>query len=260
LSAFVATFVGNFSVLSIFCIVLVAGKRLKTLDLRNMSIDTSDCEKMTSMVSLTLQCVKVTGGALQDINEMMPNLQTLALRGVFGVRRGNLTFRELKVLFLGLFTPANDVEMDLPRLEELQVKMKCPQKLHIRAPALKYVAFNLEETEPSSQVHLRCMDGSQELLYGASTFITLSSYAAKSPYDEKFFLDVPLACADQTLDIPCMALLRDGRYSNILNYTPFSFPSRLHGCHGHPENTPVRLWQSKRQIPEGLNLLMNLRA
>lgn len=123
-------------------------KRLKTLDLRNMFIDTSDCEKMTSMVSLTLQCVKVTGGALHDINEMMPNLQTLALRGVFGVRRGNLTFRELKVLFLGLFTPANDFEMDLPRLEELQVKMKCPQKLHITAPALKYVTFNLEVKEP----------------------------------------------------------------------------------------------------------------
>jgi hypothetical protein len=37
-------------------------------------------------------------------------------------------------------------------------------------------------------VQLQCMDGSQELLYGASSFITLPSFAAKSPYFEKSFL------------------------------------------------------------------------
>jgi hypothetical protein len=47
-------------------------KRLKTLDLRNMFIDTSNCEKMPSLISLTWCCVKVTAEALDNINELMP--------------------------------------------------------------------------------------------------------------------------------------------------------------------------------------------
>lgn len=199
---------------------LVSGKRLKTLDLRNMFIDTSNCEEMPTMVSLTWRCVKVTGGALQDINSIMPNLQTLALLGVFGVERGDLNFQEIKVLCLGLSTPAKDVLMDLPKLEKLQLKMQCPQQLVIKAYNLKYVAFNLEVMEPS-KVELKCSAGLQELLYGASSFITLSSLIDKNPHLKKIFLD-----------IPCMALGDDGRFLGVLKDVPLMLPnfSKVHEC------------------------------
>ncbi|KAG0601366.1 hypothetical protein M758_11G104800 [Ceratodon purpureus] len=195
-------------------------KRLKTLDLRNMFLDTADCVEMPSMLSLTWRCVKVTGGALQDINNIMPKLQTLALLGVFGVERGNLTFIDMKVLCLGLSTPAKDIEMNLPKLEKLQLKMQCPQKLIINASILKYVAFNLEVMEPS-KVELKCMAGLQELLYGASSFITLSNLVDKNPSLNKIFLD-----------IPCMALGEDGRFLGVLKDVPLMLPnfSKLHKC------------------------------
>ncbi|KAG0557192.1 hypothetical protein KC19_11G109000 [Ceratodon purpureus] len=195
-------------------------KRLKTLDLRNMFIETSDCEEMPLMVSLTWRCVKVTGGALQDINTIMPNLQTLALLGVFGVERGVLKFQEIKVLCLGLSTPAKEVTMDLPKLEKLQLKMQCPQKLIIKASILKYLAFNLEVMEPS-KVELKCMAGLQELLYGASSFVTLSSLIEKNPNLKKIFLD-----------IPCMALAEDGRFLGVLKDVPLMLPdfTKLHEC------------------------------
>jgi hypothetical protein len=72
--------------------VLLTGKLLKTLDLRNMFIDTQDLEEMPLMTSFTMRCVKVNGGALQDINDRMQNLFTLALPGVFGVTNGNFYF------------------------------------------------------------------------------------------------------------------------------------------------------------------------
>ena len=207
------------------------------------------------MASLTLCSVKVTDAALQHINDTMPKLHTLALLGVFGVQEANFTSGEIKALFLGLSTPANDITLDLPKLEELQLKMQCPQKLIIKAPALKYVAFNLDTVLGLSNSVLKLNDGLIELVYEASSFITLSSFAEKNPNLEKFFFDIP--CVDQTLDIPCMALLREGRYLDILNDTPVNLPSftRLHEC-GHPEVAPG-LWQWKRHIPDGLNLQVN---
>lgn len=195
-------------------------KRLKTLDLRNMFLDTGDCVEMPFMVSLTWRCVKVTSEALQDINNIMPNLQTLALLGVFGVERGKLTFADMKVLCLGLSTTAKDIEMNLPKLEKLQLKMQCPQRLIINASILKYVAFNLEVMEPS-KVELKCKVGLQELLYGASSFITLSDLVDKNPNLTKIFLD-----------IPCMALGEDGRFLGVLKDVALMLPnfSKLHKC------------------------------
>ena len=185
-----------------------------------MFIDTSDCIEMPAMVSLTWRCVKVTGGALEDINNIMPKLQTLALLGVFGVERGNLSFVDMKVLCLGLSTPAKDIVMNLPKLEKLQLKMQCPKNLIINAATLKYVAFNLEVLE-SSNVELKCNAGLQELLYGASSFVTLSNLVGKNPNLKKIFLD-----------IPCMALGEDGRFLGVLKDVALLLPnfSKLHKC------------------------------
>ncbi|XP_024359856.1 F-box/LRR-repeat protein At4g29420 isoform X1 [Physcomitrium patens] len=208
-------------------------KLVKTLDLRNMYIDTSDCEVMSSMLSMTLRCVKVMGGILDDMNKFMPNLQTLALLGVFGVEKGNLKFKNMKVLCLGLSTPAKNVLMDLPSLEKLQLKMQCPKDLRIVAPQLKYFAFNMEVPE-ESKVQVCCGDttkvhatkdlpgGLLELLYGASSFETLALLLERNMRNlRKLYLD-----------IPCMALKEDGTFSTVLKDVPLNLPcfEKLHNC------------------------------
>lgn len=70
---------------------------MKTLDQRNMFLDTADCVEMSSVLSMAWRCVKVTAEALQNINNIMPKLQTLALLEVFGVEQGKLTFINMKV-------------------------------------------------------------------------------------------------------------------------------------------------------------------
>lgn len=200
----------------------MAGKLLKTLDLRNMFIDTNECEEMENMISLTLRCVKVVGEALKHINDTMPKLQTLALLGVFGAEGGVLTFEDMRVLCLGLSTPATAVIMNLPKLEKLQLKMQCPQKLIIEARILKYVAFNLEVLEPSKVDLKKSMVGLEELLYGATSFLTLSDLLMKNIHHlQKLFLD-----------IPCMALGEDGRFLGVLKDIVLNLPSfsRLHQC------------------------------
>ncbi|KAG0606186.1 hypothetical protein M758_9G120800 [Ceratodon purpureus] len=206
---------------SIIKILSKCCKLLKTLDLRNMFIDTNDCDEMNLMASLTLRCVKVVGEALQHINDKMPWLQRLALLGVFGAEGGLLVFPNMKVLCLGLSTPAKEVVMELPKLEKLQLKMQCPTKLIINALNLKYVAFNLEVLEPS-KVDLRSMSGLDELLYGATSFITLSDLVGKNrPHLKKIFLD-----------IPCMAFGEDGRFLGVLKDIALQLPSfsNLHQC------------------------------
>lgn len=80
--------------------MFIAGKVLQTLDLRNMFIDTENCEDMTSLTSLALHCVKANCNALQDINDHMPKLKSLALLGVFGMTNGKLDFPEMEVYVL----------------------------------------------------------------------------------------------------------------------------------------------------------------
>ncbi|XP_024403653.1 F-box/LRR-repeat protein At4g29420 isoform X2 [Physcomitrium patens] len=226
------------------------GKHLRVMDLRNAFIDTTDCEIMASMTSLTLRCVKVNGSALQDINATMPKLQTLALLSVFGAEGGDLSFEHMSVLCLGLSTPAKKVNMYLPNLTKLQLKMQCPKDLCIRAPVLKYVAFNLDVAQ-GSKVELFCVNealettitstvptmkgkscsnvevqlenslGLLELLYGASSFITFSNLVLSNPNLRKIFLDVP-----------CMALADDGRFLEVLKNVQLNLPrfSCLHSC------------------------------
>ena len=207
-----------------------------------MFIDTTDCEEMKFLASLTLRCVKVVGDALQHINDKMTKLQTLALLGVFGAEGGVLTFQDMKVLCLGLSTPAKDVVMHLPKLEKLQLKMQCPEKLIIHASVLKYVAFNLEVLEPS-KVDLKSMDGLKELLYGATSFITLSDLVDKNfQHLERIFLD-----------IPCMALGEDGRFLGVLKDILLRLPSfsKLHQCEKLTVlNIGPGLWYSmETQVP-----------
>nr|PNR33947.1 hypothetical protein PHYPA_023763 [Physcomitrium patens] len=235
---------------SILRIVSQSCKHLRVMDLRNAFIDTTDCEIMASMTSLTLRCVKVNGSALQDINATMPKLQTLALLSVFGAEGGDLSFEHMSVLCLGLSTPAKKVNMYLPNLTKLQLKMQCPKDLCIRAPVLKYVAFNLDVAQ-GSKVELFCVNealettitstvptmkgkscsnvevqlenslGLLELLYGASSFITFSNLVLSNPNLRKIFLDVP-----------CMALADDGRFLEVLKNVQLNLPrfSCLHSC------------------------------
>jgi hypothetical protein len=233
---------------------------LKTLDLRNLFIDTSDCEIMPSMVNLTLRCVKVVSETLNHINIAMPNLQTLALLGVFGAEGGIFTLQHLKVLCLGLSTPATDVVMDCPKLEKLQLKMQSPHKLIIRAGNLKYVAFNMDVME-YCKVEMISMVGLRELLYGATSFVTLTSLIDKNMKNlEKIFLD-----------IPCMALAEDGRFLGVLKDTTMVLPSftKLHQCEKldvlnigpglwYSMETQVPLLQAESKWPSMKNLILHM--
>jgi hypothetical protein len=195
---------------------VVSGKALKTLDLRNMFIDSSELEDMPRMTSFTLRCVKVPGDTLQHINARMRNLQTLALLGVFGVTHGNLDFPSMKVLCLGLSTIAKYVSIDLPSLIKLQLKITCPEKLTINAASLKFMAFNLEVRD-GVRVEVRNVHNLQEVLYGASNFGTLWSLVATNQMLGKLFLD-----------IPCMALGEDGKWLGVMKGIPLTLPTLKH--------------------------------
>ncbi len=186
---------------------------MKTIDLRNMCIDTNECTEMLELTSFTLRCVKINGDALNDFGDKMKNLQTLALLGVFGIGAGHLELQQLKDLCLGLSTKANVVTMELPSLTKLQLKMACPDEMSITAPNLKYVAFNLEV---SGSLALRFVDvkNMQELLYGASKFVALSDLVRGNLFLNKLFLD-----------IPCMALGEDGKWLGVLKEVALNIPS-----------------------------------
>lgn len=71
-------------------------------------------------------------------------------------------------------------------------------------------------------MELKSMVGLQELLYGATSFVTLSHLIEKNLKNlEKIFLD-----------IPCMALAEDGRFLGVIKDTPLQLPSfsQLHRC------------------------------
>lgn len=188
-------------------------KKLKTLDLRNMFIDSSGLEDMPALTSITLRCVKVTGDTLQLINARMRNLVILALSGVFGVVEGTLDIPSLKVLCLGLSTVAKDISMNLPSLSKLQLKMLCPEKLTISATTLQFLAFNLEVGE-NAVIEFDDLRDLQELLYGASSFDTLTKLVAMNPSLNKLFLD-----------IPCMTLGGDGKWLGVLPGVPLFLPN-----------------------------------
>jgi hypothetical protein len=178
-----------------------------------MLIDAKDCEPMPELTSFTLRSVKINGDALDDINNKMENLQTLAMLGVFGIQTGSLSLPQLKLLCLGLSTKAGVVKLDLPNLLKLQLKMACPEELYISAPTLKFVAFNLEVYK-YSEISFSNMSNLQELLYGASNFLALSKLVKGNYFLNKLFLD-----------IPCMALGEDGKWLGALKEVMLNIPS-----------------------------------
>jgi len=190
-----------------------AGKRLKTIDLRNMFIDTKGCTEFPELSSFTLRCVKMNSDALDDISAKMKGLQTLALLGVFGVMNGHLSSPQLKVLCLGLSTKAKSVTINLPNLTKLQLKMACPDNLSIIAPAVKFIAFNLE-VRNCSAIEFHEVSKLQELLYGASNFRALSMLGRGNRLMNKVFLD-----------IPCMALGEDGKWLGVLKDVTLNLPN-----------------------------------
>ncbi|CAK9211508.1 unnamed protein product [Sphagnum troendelagicum] len=186
-------------------------KRLKTIDLRNMSIHTKNCEQMPPLRSFSLDCVTINSDAFNDISDKMGFLQTLAMRGVSGIQTGCLSLPQLKVLWLELSTKAGGVKLDLPSLSKFQLKMPCPEKLCITAPALKSIAFNLEVPECSA-IKFEGLSHLQELLNGESNFLSLSIICGGMLQNKLNF------------DIPCMSLGGDPNQLGVLNEVIWNYP------------------------------------
>jgi hypothetical protein len=164
---------------------------LETIDLRNMCINTNGCEPMPKLTSFMLQCVEMNGDAFDDISDKMGSLQTLAMRGVFGIQTGCLSLPQLKVLCLELSTKAGAVKLDLPSLSKLQLKTVCPEELCITAPAMKFIAFNLKVPK-CSEIQFKVIPHLQAPLYETSNFLDLSILLKGSSLMNKVpNLDIP---------------------------------------------------------------------
>ncbi len=166
---------------------------MKTLDLRNMCIDTNECAEMWELTSFTLRCVKINGDALNDFSDKMKNLQTLVLLGVFGIDTGHLKLQHLKILCLGLSTKAKVVTMELPSSTCFALNLGVVDSLELRFDNVENV---------------------QELLYEASKFVALSDLVKRNQYLNKLFLD-----------IPCIRLGEDGKWLGVLKEVPLNIPS-----------------------------------
>jgi len=177
-----------------------------------MYLDTSDLLPMPQLRALTLRCIKMTEHSLSDLNSSMPSLFTLALVSVFGIQVARLSSPNLQVLCLGLSTSAKIIDLHLPNLHKLQLKMTCPDSLLVNAPQLAYVAVCMENRD-HSVVSFQNVNNLKELLFGASHFATLSNLMRTNPYLEKLFLDVP-----------CMALGEDGKWEGVLQGVPLRVP------------------------------------
>ncbi|KAH9533093.1 hypothetical protein CY35_18G032500 [Sphagnum magellanicum] len=190
-------------------------KILKTLDLRNMCINTKGCEPMPKLTSFMLRCVEMNGDAFDDISDKMGSLQTLALWQVSGILTGCLSSPKLKVLCLGLSTKAGAVKLDLPSLSKLQLKTVCPEELCITAPALKFIAFNLKVPK-CSEIQFKVISHLQALLYGTSKFLDLSILLKGNS---------PLNKVEH--DIPCLRLGEDGKWLGVLKEVVLNIPKLL---------------------------------
>ncbi len=184
---------------------------MKTIDLRNMSIHTKNCEQMPALRSFSLDCVTINSDAFNDISDKMGFLQTLAMRGVFGIQTGCLSLPQLKVLWLELSTKAGGVKLDLPSLSKFQLKMPCPEELCITAPTLKSIAFNLE-IPTFSTIKFEGLSHLQELIHGESNFLSLSII-----YDDVLQNELKF-------DIPCMRLGGDPNRLGVLNEVIWNYP------------------------------------
>ncbi|CAK9868688.1 unnamed protein product [Sphagnum jensenii] len=186
-------------------------KSLETIDLRNMSIDTKNCEEMPKLRSFRFDCVGINADAFNDISDKMPVLQALAMRGVFGIQTGCVSLPQLKVLWLELSTKAGGVKLDLPSLSKLQLKMPCPEELCITALTLGSTVFKLE-IPTFSTILFEGLPHLQELIHGESNFLSLSIICDDVLHNELKF------------DIPCMRLGGDPNRLGVLNEVMWNYP------------------------------------
>ncbi len=207
--------------------------------MRNMSIHTKNCEQMPELRSFSLDCVGINSDAFNDISDKMRFLQTLAMRGVFGIQTGCVSLPQLKVLWLELSTKAGGVKLDLPSLSKFQLKMPCPEELCITAPALRSIAFNLEVPECSA-IKFEGLSHLQELIHGESNFLSLSIICDNVLQNELKF------------DIPCMRLGGDPNRLGVLNEVIWNYP-RLSTMAGSikldlPSSTNFRLTHRTKEV------------
>jgi len=189
-----------------------------------MSIDTKNCERMPKLTSFMLDCVRIDSDAFNDISDKMRSLQTLAMRGVFGIQTGCLSSPQLKVLCLEFSTKAGAVKLDLPSLSKLQLKMPCPEELCITAPALKSIAFNLEVPECSA-IKFEGLSHLQELLYGESNFLSLSIICG-GVLQNKLNFDIPWLGGDPNwLGVLNQVMCNYSRLSTMAGAVKLDLPS-----------------------------------
>jgi hypothetical protein len=191
-------------------------KQLRTLELRNMFLDCrklGEQDKLTKLTTLTLRCVKLTDTGLSDLNRCMPNLDTLTLVTVVGLREAEFKSDNLKVLCLGLATKVKSVKLVVKHLVKLQLKMACPDKLTVEAPDLECLAVCMDKRD-KTQVEFQKVRLLKELLMGASEFSTLTNLSSCNQLLEKVFLDVP-----------CMAFEDSGLWKGVLTNVPLAIPN-----------------------------------
>lgn len=192
------------------------GKQLRTLELRNMYLDCQglgETEKLSKVTTLTLRCVKLTETGLSDLNRCMPNLDTLTLVTVVGLKEAEFTSDNLKVLCLGLATKVKSVKLVAKHLVKLQLKMACPDNLVVDAPDLQCLAVCMDKRE-HTKVEFQNVRLLKELLMGASEFTTLTKLSMSNSLLEKVFLDVP-----------CMAFEDSGVWKGVLSTVPLAIPN-----------------------------------
>lgn len=177
-----------------------------------MYLDCRDVTKMNKVTTLTLRCVKLTNMGLKELNECMPNLDTLTLVTVVGLKEAVFTSRNLKVLCLGLATRVKSVKLNVPHLVKLQLKMACPDKLIVSAPDLQCLAVCMDKRD-KTMVQFENVKLLKELLMGASEFTTLTNLSQSNSLLEKVFLDVP-----------CMAFEDSGGWKGVLANVPQAIP------------------------------------
>jgi hypothetical protein len=168
--------------------------------------------KLSKLTTLTLRCVKLTDTGLSDLNRCMPNLDTLTLVTVVGLREAEFKSDNLKVLCLGLATKVKSVKLVVPNLVKLQLKMACPDKLTVDAPSLQCLAVCMDKRE-RTEVKFQNVTLLKELLMGASEFLTLTTLSRTNSLLEKVFLDVP-----------CMSFEDSGVWKGVISTVPLAIP------------------------------------
>ncbi|KAL2651902.1 hypothetical protein R1flu_020030 [Riccia fluitans] len=200
-------------------------KQLKVLELRNMYLNCTpkqECgtaadqgkgTRLPGVTTLTLRCVKLTENGLKDLNEFMPNLRTLTLVTVVGLKDARFKSDTLEVLCLGLATKVKSVKLVVNSLIKLQLKMACPDDLSVEACNLQCLAVCMDKRCDTS-VKFKGVNKLRELLMGASEFSTLHILCSSNPELEKVFLDVP-----------CMAFEENGGWKGMLSHVPLTLPN-----------------------------------